>query len=82
MLQAHDTSADPGRGPSLPPIQFYSVQVTPLADGRLSVGVSATLCETIYEDDFEFVSMDMGSARVRSIDEALAVIRDAITSLH
>lgn len=82
MLQAHDASAEPGRSPNLPPIQFYSVEVTPLADGHLSVGVSATLCETIHEDDFEFVSMDMGSARVRSIDEALAVIRDAITSLH
>jgi hypothetical protein len=50
--------------------------LTPLIDGRLSVGVMATLCE----DDGEFEGMDLGSHRVASLDEALAVIREAITA--
>ena len=82
MTQSN-VSATASRGPeSTPPIQFYSVQLMPLADGRLSVGVSATLCESIDDDDFELVNMDMASARVGTVEEALAVIRDAITSVH
>ena len=63
-----------------PPIQFYSVELTPLADGRVSVGVSATVCETIREDDFELVNVEMASERVGTIEEALTVIRNAITA--
>jgi hypothetical protein len=57
-------------------IQFFSIELMPLYDGRLSVGVMATLCE----DDGELEGMDLGSHRVASLDEALAVIRDAITA--
>jgi hypothetical protein len=63
-----------------PPIQFYSVEIMPLADGRMSVGVGATFCETVDDDDFELVNMDVASARVDTIDEALAVIREAVAS--
>jgi hypothetical protein len=55
-------------------IQFYSIELTPLYDGRLSVGVMATLCEA----DGDLEGMDLGSHRVGSLDEALAVIRDAV----
>ena len=71
-------AADAGRS-SDPPIQFYSVELTPLADGRLSVGVSATVCETIRDDDFELVNVEMASERVGTIDEALMVIRNAVS---
>jgi hypothetical protein len=57
-------------------IQFYSIELMPLYDGRLSVGVMATLCE----DDGELEGMDLGSHRVASLDEALAVIRHAVTA--
>jgi hypothetical protein len=57
-------------------IQFYSIELMPLFDGRLSVGVMATLCD----DDGEFDGMDLGSHRVASLDEALAVIRHAIAA--
>lgn len=59
-------------------IQFYSIELTPLADGRLYVGVTATVCESEGELD----SMEMGSGRVDSIDKALKVIREAIASPH
>ena len=77
MLQANLAAADHGRPQNFPPIQFYSVEITPLADGRMSVGMRATICEPTDEADFELVSMDMGSTRVETIDQALAVIREA-----
>jgi hypothetical protein len=65
---------------SRPPIQFYSVQLMPLSDGRMSVGVGATLCETVDEADFELVNMDLASERVDTIEAALTVIRLAVAS--
>lgn len=59
-------------------IQFYSIELAPMADGRLYVGVTATLCE--HEGELD--SMEMGSGRVDSIDKALMVIREAIASPH
>jgi hypothetical protein len=59
-------------------IQFYSIELVPTADGRVAVGIVATLCE--HEGELE--GMDLGSYRVGSIDDALAVIRDAIVLVH
>jgi hypothetical protein len=44
----------------------------------MSVGVGAIVCESIGDDDYELVNMDVASARVGTIDEALAVIRTAV----
>jgi len=63
-----------------PPIQFYSVEIMPLVGGRMSVGIAATICETVDDDEFELVNMDVTSARVDTIDEVLAVIRQAVAS--
>jgi hypothetical protein len=78
MLQASLDAADHGRPPNFPAIQFYSVEITPLAGGQMSVGMSATICEPVDEGDFELVNMDMASTRVDTIDQALAVIREAL----
>ncbi|HZP75402.1 MAG TPA: hypothetical protein VFB45_04600 [Pseudolabrys sp.] len=59
-------------------IQFYSIEVAPMADGRLYVGVTATVCEREGELD----CMEMGSGRVDSVDKALNVIREAIAPHH
>jgi hypothetical protein len=80
MLQPNVDVADHGRPPNFPPIQFYSVEITPLADGQMSVGMSATICESISEGDFELVGMDLASTRVDTIDQALAVIREAFAA--
>ena len=72
--------AAPSSAPRPPPVQFYSVEIMPLSDGRMSVGVGATFCETVDDDDFELVNMDVASARVDTIDQALAVIRQAVAS--
>jgi hypothetical protein len=76
-MQTSLDAADYGRPPDFSPIQYYSVEITPLADGRMSVGMSATACEALDEGDFEFVNMEVASTRVDTIDQALAVIREA-----
>jgi hypothetical protein len=73
------TSTSAGRGlPPPPPIQFYSIELTPLADGHVAVGIGATICEAVDDDDFELVAMDVASERVDTLDKALAVIREAV----
>lgn len=59
-------------------IQFYSIELSPMADGRFYVGVTATVCEREGELD----AMEMGSGRVGTIEEALTVIREAVASHH
>jgi hypothetical protein len=81
MLQRSDAVPSRGRPQPGPQIQFYSVQIMPLADGRLAVGMSATVCESVHDDDFELVNMDVASARVETIEDALAVIREAVASV-
>jgi hypothetical protein len=79
MLEPHRTVEAAARPADLSSIiQFYSIELAPMADGRLYVGVTATVCEGEGELD----SMDMGSGRVDSIDKALMVIREAIVSHH
>jgi hypothetical protein len=69
-----------GGAPRPAPIQFYSVELTPLVDGCMSVAVGATVCESIGDGDYELVNMDIASARVGTIDEALALIRTAVVA--
>ena len=59
-------------------IQFYSIHVAPMHDGRIYVGVTATICEL----EGELGSMDMGSDHVDTLDKALSVIREAIAPHH
>ena len=80
MMQPNSAATIRGQPRHVPPIQFYAVEITPLADGRVFVGVGATICETVDDDDFELVNMDVASARVDTIDEVLAVIREAVVT--
>ena len=57
------------------------VTVVPVAtEASRPIVTGATLCESLREGDFELVAMDVASARVGTIDEALAVIRDGVTT--
>lgn len=80
MLQRDATVAGNSRPPSnlSSIIQFYSIELAPMADGRFYVGVTATICESEGVLD----CMEMGSGRVDSIDKALKLIREAIASYH
>ena len=46
MLQPHRAAAAVARPDDLKSIiQFYSIELSPMADGRFYVGVTATVCE-------------------------------------
>jgi hypothetical protein len=77
MLEAIPAAIESSR--SRPPpaiIQFFTVELTPIVDGRIFVGVTATVCER----DGDLENMEMASVRVTSIDEALKTIRAAFVS--
>lgn len=59
-------------------IQFYSIELSPTADGGVAVGIIATICEK----EGELEGMDLGNHRVDSIDDALAIIRQAVEPVH
>jgi hypothetical protein len=60
------------------PLQFVNIEIMPLIDGRFSVIMQATLLD---EEQLEFIGQDLANERVRTLDEALAVIRDNVAPL-
>ena len=76
MLQRDATVAGNSRPPSnlSSIIQFYSIELAPMADGRFYVGVTATICESEGVLD----CMEMGSGRVACLAKARKLIREAI----
>ena len=62
----------PGLNPEQ--VQFYHIEICPLADGMLAVAVSATLCPYEGELTCEEIRYD----RTQTLDEALAVIRNSV----
>ena len=79
-MQTNQAAANSGRLPNLPPIEFFSVHLSPLADGRVFVGVDATVCGPIEGEDFELISVEMARRHVGSYEDALAVIREAVSA--
>ena len=65
-----------------PSVEFYTVELTPLADGQLFVGVRATSCEPLPGDDFELIDMEVAAERVATLESALAVIRNVVAFVH
>jgi hypothetical protein len=69
-----DASAQPGPGFVPDQVQFYHIEICPLADGMLSIAVSAT----ISPFEGELTSRELRYDRARTIDEVLAVIRNSV----
>lgn len=70
-----------GRTPAVPvpppcsDVQFYSLELTPLPDGQLHVGFTATLVDEV---ELEFVNQQIASDRVASIEDVVALIRQHV----
>ena len=64
--------------PALYPLQSISIEIMPLVDGELSVAMQATLLD---EDRLEFVGQDLAHQHVKTLDEAMAIIRKNVSSL-
>ena len=67
-----------GAKPAPLPIQYISVELTPLAGGKLSVAMQATLLD---EDALEFIGEDLAHEQVDTLDQAIAVIRQNVAAL-
>lgn len=66
------------RAPAPLPLQYVSIELMPITGGQLSVALKATFLD---EADFEFVGQDLANARVHTIDQALAIIRENVAAL-
>lgn len=68
-------SLDTAAGTTAPtplPLQYVSIKLMPLVGGKLSVAMEATLLD---EAELQFVGEDLAHARVDTLDEAIAIIR-------
>ena len=76
LEQNHLARSDiaPPHADLIPLVQFYSIEISPLADGGVFIGVGATLCE----DEGELSNVDILSRRVETLDDALALIAKSI----
>jgi hypothetical protein len=59
-------------------IEFFAIQLAPTSDGRFFVGIEATVCD----GECDLSQMELGHHRAASLDDALDVIRHAISTAH
>jgi hypothetical protein len=59
-------------------VEFYTIAIAELADGRFSVMMTAT---TVDDEEPQLLSQEIASECVRSIDDAFAVIRQGIGAI-
>lgn len=59
-------------------IEFFGIELCPTADGRLYVGIAATVCE----QEGELSHVDLGDHRAVSLEDAFTFIRNAINLSH
>jgi hypothetical protein len=74
-------SLDTEAGTQIPaplPLQFVSIELMPIAGGRFSVAMQATLLD---EQELEFVAEELAHAHVATLDQALALIRQNVAAL-
>jgi hypothetical protein len=57
-------------------VEFFTIELAQLADGAFHVSLTAT---TVDDEEPQLLSQEMASERVASIDDALAVVRQALT---
>jgi hypothetical protein len=67
-----DIQAAPARGTPFPPIEFLRIELSPLADGRVHVALTAT---TVDEEFPELLDTEIARDQVASIDDVVALIR-------
>lgn len=54
------------------PIEFITIQLTPLADGQLSVSLKSTVFD---ESEYELIDQDVVDERVTSVEGLLDLIK-------
>ena len=56
-------------------VEFYNIELAPLADGRVYVSVLAT---TVDDQEPQLLTQEIARDAVATIDDALAVIRHGV----
>jgi hypothetical protein len=64
-----------GAGPVIRSIEFYNIELATLADGRVYVAMLAT---TLDDEEPQLLAQEIACDTVATIEDALAVIRQAI----
>lgn len=60
-------------------VEFYTIELAQLADGTLHVSLTAT---SVDEEEPQLLCQEIATARVNSIDDALAVIKEGVISTN
>ena len=71
MLDIHAGATAPHSSPT-PLIEFFTIQLMPLAEGGISASFRAT---TFDETEFELLDQDIANVRIATLDELMALIR-------
>jgi len=71
MLDIQTGATAPPNSPT-PPIEYFTIQLMPLAEGGISASLRAT---TFDETDFELLDQDIANVRLSTLDELVALIR-------
>ena len=66
-----------GAGPVIRSVEFYNIELAPLADGRVYVSMLAT---TVDDQEPHFLTQEIARDTVAKIEDALAVIRLCVAS--
>ena len=64
--------------PATHTLQFINIEITPLIDGKYSVAMQATLLD---EEQLEFIGQDLAHEHVKTLDEAMTIIRRNVAPL-
>jgi hypothetical protein len=71
MLDIQTGATAPPNVP-IPPIEFVTIQLMPLADGHLSVALKSTVFD---EGELDLIDEEIVNERVTTLDELIALIR-------
>ena len=64
-----------GADPVIKSIEFYNIELAPLADGRVYVSMLAT---TVDDQEPQLLTQEIARDTVATIEDALAVIRHGV----
>ena len=64
-----------GAGPVIKSVEFYNIELAPLADGRVYVSMLAT---TVDDQEPQLLTQEIACDTVATIEDALAVIRQGV----
>ena len=62
-------------GPVIRSIEFYNIELAPLADGRVYVSLFAT---TVDDQEPQLLTQEIACESVATIEDALAIIRQGV----